>query len=156
MKLIFTNVLYSKWQFQEEGVWQEGEAAITAGGRPVAPRVQWEPCELGQGTVTMAESNTFCDQDLSFWRHHKNAGDTLRWQKPLTKYSRNHGENYTSTSHLASSVLKVLLAERNPPLCLPLGFPPQQTDGTIEATCTEHLDLSLTLATQAARVFLLC
>lgn len=59
-------------------------------------------------------------------------------EKPLTKYSRNHGENYTSTSHPASSVLKVLLAERNPPLCLPLGFPPQQTDGIIEATCNPH------------------
>lgn len=155
MKLIFPNVLYSKWQFQEEGAWQKEEAAIITGGRPVAPRVQWEPCEPGQGTVTMAESNTFCGQDLSFfWRHQRNAGDTWRWQKPLMKHSGNHGENYTSTSHSASSVLKVLLAERNPPLCLSSGFPPQQTGGITETTCTEHLDLSLSM--QVARVFLLC
>lgn len=81
MKLIFIKVLYSV-TVQGEGVWQKGEAALTAGGRPVEPRVHWDPCEPGQGIVTMAESNTFCGQDLSFfWRHHRNAGDTLRWQK---------------------------------------------------------------------------
>lgn len=66
------------------------------------------------------------------------------------KHSGNRGENCTSISHPASSALEVLLADRNPPPYLPLGFPPQKTDGIIETTGTEHC------MKVSARAFLLC